>query len=289
MGEVKALLVFCEGTHDVAFVQQILKLCLDFQKVEWKFSEYPAPFNLLFRTSVDNHAAQDLSLDMAHKFFLPDRVLQKDDWVILLFNSGGSEQVDKVKQLLGKFLTLFNQDNIFSEDAKSIVVQAKYLFLYDADNIGTTLWFNKIKQSFATMNDEPTWVFDDLTELPNNPFGAIADDKAAYIWSANAQSGTLEDLLLPMFELDQNQLIENSSKFVDSTFTWEVDSVDLKHRSAEISKRKKTIITCAGQRKKPGSSLNVILDQAKLINDSTFRANHNVISFVDFIQKFVAI
>lgn len=58
---VKVLLVFCEGPHDVAFVSQVIKIFFDFKRVTWKFSEFPAPFNELFRVSVEKHAAQDLT------------------------------------------------------------------------------------------------------------------------------------------------------------------------------------------------------------------------------------
>jgi len=49
------------------------------KKCGWKFSEYPAPFNQLFKTSMENHAAPDMSLDMAHKFFLPDKILYNEE------------------------------------------------------------------------------------------------------------------------------------------------------------------------------------------------------------------
>lgn len=41
-GEVTALLAFCEGPHDVAFVRRVLRHNLGFEKVEWRFSEFPA-------------------------------------------------------------------------------------------------------------------------------------------------------------------------------------------------------------------------------------------------------
>lgn len=288
MSEAKALLVFCEGAHDVAFVGKVFKLGLDFQKIEWKFSEYPAPFNALFKTSVQNHAAKDLSLDMAHKFFLPDCVFQKGDNLILVFNAGGSSQVDKVKKLLKSFLTLLSHSTVFPDNSKIIVTQAKYLFLYDADHIGTTTLFNKIKQDFLTIDDEPTWAFGNWSFL-ENPFGAIAEDKAAYIWGTNTENGTLEDILLPMFELDQKKLVENARNFVGDAFVWETDATRLKHKFAEIAARKKAIITCAGQREKTGSSMNVVIGQAKLISDPTFLTNSNVQSFVAFIKNFLDI
>ncbi|MDD5754695.1 MAG: hypothetical protein PHN45_08100 [Methylococcales bacterium] len=289
MRNISSLLIFCEGAHDVAFVQQVLKLCLGFKKVEWKFSEYPTPFDLLFKTSVQNHAAQNLSLDMTHKFFLPDCVFQQEEHLILVFNTGGSSQTDKVKFLLKEFLPLLANSTIFSYDSTDVVTQAKYLFLYDADCIGTTASFNKIKQDFSSIDDEPTWNFNDLTSLKENPFGAISNDydKAAYIWGENIQNGTLEDILLPMLENDEKDLIEKSSNFVDSAFTWKIEDTKLKHRIAEIADRKKAIITCAGQRKKSGYSMSVIIGQAKLITEKTFINNPNVKAFSDFMTKFI--
>jgi len=76
--DVTALLAFCEGSHDVAFVRRVLRSCLNFEKVDWRFSEFPSPLNSLFKANVNRHAAQDLSLDMAHKFYLPDHVLRRD-------------------------------------------------------------------------------------------------------------------------------------------------------------------------------------------------------------------
>ena len=66
---------------------------------------------------MQRHAAQDLSLDMAHKFFLPDCVFQKNYFLILVFNAGGSSQVDKVKVLLKKFLTLLAQSATFLDNS----------------------------------------------------------------------------------------------------------------------------------------------------------------------------
>jgi hypothetical protein len=287
---MEALLVFCEGPHDVAFIQQALKICLNFEKVTWKFSEYPSPFNSLFKTSVKNHAADDLSLDMAHKFFLPDSVWKKDEVLILVFNTGGKSQTEKVKSLLKSFLTLLEQAKTFPENSASIITQAKYLFLYDADHIGTAALFNEIKQSFSIIEDENSWSFDDWIFLNKHPFGAVSGDKAAYIWCTNPENGTLEDMILPMLEKDQENLIEKVTGFVDSgIFVWETEHKKLKNRFSEIAARKKAIITCAGQREKTGSSMNVIIGQAKLISEDTFLSNASVKAFVTFIEQFLGV
>lgn len=75
--DINASLIFCEGAHDVIFVRKLLKLLMNYQDQNIKFSELPSPFNSLFKKSVEKHAADDLSLNMAHKFFLPDFILKR--------------------------------------------------------------------------------------------------------------------------------------------------------------------------------------------------------------------
>jgi hypothetical protein len=45
------------------------------------------------------------------------------------------------------------------------------------------------------------------------------------------------------------------------------------------------IITTMGQRKKPGSSMNVVVDQGKLISKEIFTQNNEVKLFVDFVAS----
>jgi len=67
-------------------------------------------------------------------------------------------------------------------------------------------------------------------------------------------------------------------------FTWKTEQDNAEKRVAEIAKRKKAIITTMGQRKKPGSSMNVV-DQGKLISKEIFIQNNDVKLFVDFVAS----
>jgi hypothetical protein len=283
--DVKALLVFCEGPHDVAFVSLIMKSFFSFNKVTWRFSEYPAPFNQMFHTSVEQHAAQDLSLDMAHKFFLPDQVLIRESHVVLLFNSGGKTQKDKVKSLLSDFLPLLENAKIFPGDASSVVTNAYYLFLYDADDLGAEKTREECKNAFSEIEGHH-WLSGSWIVNQGNPFSAVNNEKAVYIWGETCEKGTLEDLLIPLFNLDNPELINNATIAIDDIFSWDVYSEKLEKAVAEDSKRKKAIITLAGQRKKPGGSMNVILDQAKMISKATLISDKNVMAFAHFIMGF---
>ena len=113
----KALMVFCEGPHDVAFCRLVFRKLFRAEKFEHIFAEFPAPLNNLFRASLERHLLQDMSVDMAHKFYLPDSVLKlvadNCEWLILLFNCGGKDRIDNPRGFLEDYLELFAQPEHF--------------------------------------------------------------------------------------------------------------------------------------------------------------------------------
>jgi len=288
MENINALLVFCEGPHDVAFCRLMFKHCFDINQISWKFSEYPAPFNQLFKTSMENHAAQDMSLDMAHKFFLPDKTLynEKLKLLVLLFNTGGKSKTENPKKFLKDFLPLLKQAKVFPSDAKKIVNKCGYLFLYDRDHNAPSNVFSWCQNEFSQIGDE-LFIEEDFITDDENPLAAscMAKTVGVYVFSKSNSPGTLEDILLPLFEFAQSEWVSETGKFIDSVFTWKTKQDNAKNRIAEIARKKKAIITTMGQRKKPGSSMNVVLDQGKLISKDIFTQNNDVKLFVDFVAS----
>ncbi|SDU50098.1 DUF3226 domain-containing protein [Pseudomonas mandelii] len=283
---MKALMIFCEGPHDVAFVKKIMESIFSFQRVAWKFSEYPSPFNQLFKSSVDKHAARDMALDMAHKFFLPDQVFKRNNDLVLLFNSGGKEQIAKIKELLSDVVPMLNNASVFLQGATEFVSETKYLFFYDADDIGAARVRSEAFAAFEEVIEGERWMLSPWDQDTSNPFAAISDNKAIYIWGETPERGTLEDLLHPIFAVENSECIERAEHYIDGAFSWDLGSGELKRSVAEIARRKKAIITAIGQRKKPGSSMNVVLEQAKLISNQTLRESRSVNDLVVFIEKF---
>ncbi|MCP4112705.1 MAG: hypothetical protein GY749_45455 [Desulfobacteraceae bacterium] len=286
MENINALLVFCEGPHDVAFCRLVFKFCFKINKISWKFSEYPSPLNQLFKASMEKHAAQDMSLDMAHKFFLPDRTLysREKKQLVLLFNTGGKTKTDNPKNFLEDFLPLLKQSKIFPDGADKVVDKCKYLFLYDRDHKTPSDVFSWCKNTFSNIGDE-NFISDDLKTLEGNNLAAICMDKTvgSYVFSPADSFGTLEDILLPMFESAQNEVVSKTEEFIDECFDWKTEHENNIQKTAETAKRKKAIITVSGQRKKPGSSMNVVIDQGKLIPKEVFSNNSEVRRFADFV------
>ncbi len=283
---VRTLLVFCEGPHDAAFVRMVFKRILGFQIEKLKFSEMPSPFNNLFTKAVEKHAAQDMSLDMTHKFFLPDSVLRKNDDIAFIFNCGGKTQYDKVRDLLTDYIPLIEQAAIFPAGAQEIVDSVRYLFLYDSDADGLDRIVDNISREFQKVNEKDFVV--DAWIGTKSEFGRVSKDKAVFVWGGAPDKGTLEDLLMPMFDFTEanKPLIARSKQTMNEMFKWDIDHGDSKKAVAEVEKFKKAVLTTVGQRKKPGSSLNVILEQAELITDDALRACPTTAGFVEFIREF---
>jgi len=286
MLQIKALLIFCEGSHDLAFIRLLLKELFGFSAYEELFRDYPFPFNRLFSTKVTQHAAKDLSLDMAHKFFLPDAVLTRDENFVLLFNSGGKNKcAETVKPFLSDFLMLAKAQE-FSYGNVSVVTQAQYLFLFDADDYGVEKTLAKVKSDFAEI-DENTWMSEEWTRTEGNCFSATSgNNHGIYVWGDSEYEGTLEDILIPLLEVDHKTSLNKASTAVDELFSWETAANDKQRAIAEKAKRYKATITLIGQRKKPGGSMHVIVDQAKLISKKALEDSTSVQGFVKFLTDF---
>lgn len=285
-----ALLAFCEGAHEVAFLRLVLKQRFGFQNFEEPFKHYPAPFNNLFVSNMQKRKFEDLKLSMAHKFFLPDRVMKRGDHLALLFNAGGKEQSATVCEFLSSYVPSAEEASTFPGEASATVRRSRYLHLYDADHEGIDATLKKTWSSFKTLDEEP-WFSE-----PSRQEGALnaATDKqdphkAAYIWSGSEQKGTLEDLLIPLFSRGNSRLLEEAQRHAETNHQWVLDAPQAKKAAAERAKLQKAIITTAGQRKKPGSSMSVILDQGKMISDETLRQDPNVQTFVSFLSTFLGL
>jgi len=293
MSATKALFIFCEGPHDVAFVQQIFKYCFDAEKAKGtegdglKFSEYPAPFNQLFRTSVEKHAAKDLSLDMTHKFFLPDRTLVKDDWLILLFNAGGAKQISKVKLFLKDFITLYKAASVFPQDAVSNISEAKYLFLYDVDHKTPTEVAIWMQNQFAVIEDTE-WKLDKWSII-NNDRGIIQNEKALYVWAGKNGKGTLEAILFSIYKVSSTKLLEKSQTFVEDAFSWNFEENSLKQKYKKKAEKLKAVLCAAGQGKRPGRPLSAIINDNILGSKSDILKAQLVQDFVEFLHEFTQI
>lgn len=281
----EALLIFCEGPHDAAFVQLVLKSILEYKQESYKFSEFPFPFSSLFGKTVQDYVAEDLRLDMARKFFLPDHVLRKGQKLALIFNYGGSNRKEAITPFLRRLFTLQEDGNAFG--GEKFVEKVSYLFMADADDSGLEVAMRQISRDFAVIDDVP-WLSDDWV-LMADTFGAKQrgnSDIGAYVWRHYSDdSGTLECLIEECLEPAGE--LKPFLEIADINFEWNCSDGSPKTAVAERAKRLKAAISIMGQRKKPGGSMSVVLGQGKFLNSENLTKSSSVQSLLSFMQPWV--
>lgn len=289
MKETDTLFLFCEGPHDVAFCYLVLKYYFGLATVKEYFKNYPAPLNMLLPQNLQKHTADDLSLDMAHKFFLPDRTMTNGDEHVLLFNMGGKTKVDNPKKFLADFLPLYEQMKFFSKDAQSMLRNVRYVFLYDADHEPAQKIFTDCHDAFKKIG-ELEFVAHAFVSLPGNPCAARSGDIAVYILGdPGTGKGTLEDILLPMYMATANDVCRKSEQFVDDCFDWKLGQGNERQQIAARARKAKALITTAGQGEKPGRPMTAIIQDDVLGSKANFLASASIQRFAQFICDFANI
>lgn len=281
--DVSVIIAFCEGPHDTAFVRMVLKHLNGFSVSKLKFSEMPAPFDRLFSNAVKNHAAEDMALDMAHKFFLPDTVLSKESEFIFLYNSGGKNQYEKIRTLLSDYLPMLDNAATFATPEQKIASSIKYLFLYDTDADGLSNISARLIQEFNKIDGRD--FISNAWQTTQTEFALVQTNKILFVWGATPDQGTLEDILIPMFKNASDKFDAVEGLF-NEHFLWDVGNKSSERAVAELEKRNKAVLTALGQRDKPGSSLNVILEQSGKIDSNALGNCKITKQFSDLLNQF---
>ncbi|KEQ15102.1 hypothetical protein [Endozoicomonas numazuensis] len=113
------------------------------------------------------------------------------------------------------------------------------------------------------------------------------------VWSHKNNDGepvvvTLEDIVLPLFQFAKRDISEKSESFVNDAFSWNPADRSDKSCIAKEAKRKKAVIATLGQGKKPGSSINVIIEQSGFIEEKHLQEFRHVQIFSHFLQELMA-
>lgn len=282
----RALLIFCEGPHDVAFVCLVLRELFSFSDEKLALSRLPKPLGSLFGQTIKSHGATDFRLDLAKKFFMPDKVLMGEDGLcVLLFNYGGSERKNNLLPFLEKLFLLLGAGATFGGGD----TEFRYLITADADHFGTGQVLAQITNDLGII-DAQAWLTNDWIGQEGT-FGAVQKENpaiGAYIWRSEvSDQGTLEDLLCDC--LNEVELFISAQKAVTETFSWDTAHENQQRAIAEQARQHKASITSMGQRECPGSSMSVILEKSGVLKADKLETTQSTSRFVRFLQLFLAV
>lgn len=286
----EAHLMFCEGPHDAAFVNLLLKRELSFKQQMLKLSELPYPLANVLKASFQTRSSEDLRLDLAKRFFLPEYVLARESTLVLVFTYGGSNRKDSMQPFLEAVFTLLAATSFSSIDQVAERPAYAYTVFADADAHGESRTRKLVSDDFSKVGEvawlSEAWVRIQATKGASQAttFGPVA----AYVWrKSHEDGGTLEDLVLECLDGDAN--LQKTLEYLDSRFDWSPPAEAKPEQvSSHAAARLKAAFSVEGQRKKPGGSLAVILGQSGLLGEDELKRSAAVQDCLAFLHEWLA-
>ena len=254
---MKAVLVFCEGYHDVVFAQRSLGAHGDCEWVDKPIGGLPSPFGSagrvarkgLIATRFERQAIDELSLPNAARPPLPcfESIVQNTatDTMFFLVRTHGQDQRDDVLKLLQTLDVTITEEPAGSFDVSEYAAA----FLFDANGVGVTSTLEAFRDRYGEH-------FGDLSNLEHGKW--VSETKVpvgcfVFHRSAADETGTLEDHLAPMAASAWPERYAGAERFVR-------DNRDAGDKvSTREAERLKAIITVTGQFDNPGDPLSIVI------------------------------
>ena len=254
---MKAVLVFCEGRHDVVFAQRSLGAHGGCEWIDKPIGELPSPFGRtssvarqgLIARRFERQAVDNLRLRNAAHPPLPsfESIVENTatDTMFFLVRAHGQDQRDDVLTLLRTLDVTITEE----PDGTFDVSEYAAAFLFDANGEGVT-------STLGVFRDRYGEHFGNLSNLEHGKWVAtITVPVGCFVFhrSATDEAGTLEDHLAPTAKSAWPERYAGAEGFIDSNRN-PGDKV-----STREAERLKAIITVTGQFDNPGDPLSIVI------------------------------
>ena len=250
---MKAVLVLCEGRHEVVFVQRSLGAVAGCRWVNESMKDLPSPFGAIPGISeglIAEHVKKDTDKLTLRSAAYPPPPPQYEsavfdegaDTIFLLVRANGKNQAEAVIGLL--------EDVDISMGLAGIDI-SKYAmaFLFDADTVGLTATLETFRVDYSGH-------FGNLSNAGHSKWVATATcPVGVFVFHRTAadETGTLEDHLAPMVESAWPDKYAVARDFIDD------NREPGDEASRNDARRLKAVITSAGQFDHPGSPLSTMI------------------------------
>ena len=249
---MRAVLVFCEGKHDVVFVERSLGACAGCERLKGTIRDLPSPFGAsksssvptgLIATRLGQLDIQDIALqdDYPPTPQFETAVRSPTDVVYVLIRAGGKRKSRAVLELMQ-----------YVDDTMSVgdfdVTEHAAAFLFDADDEGLASTVEQFQREYGTY-------FGDLSHATHARWTTASSiPVGVYVFHrVNSRTGTLDDHIAPMVESAWPRWYASARHYIDSNRKSE-DAA-----SGSDAKRFKAIVTAAAQFEHPGRPLSTVV------------------------------
>ena len=151
----KLITVLCEGPHDVAFLNRILKTRGFTAKEDKKLGDYPAPMGGFFKTSVAKTKVEELNFQEIRRILVPLNILTKDTTYLFLYALGGDSKTESRKSILNTLLSFIPKEegeiSVKPDDTELLLT-----YFLDADDKGVNQRIDEINSELEAIFNKPT-------------------------------------------------------------------------------------------------------------------------------------
>lgn len=271
---MKALFIFCEGKHDANFIGRLLKASGKYTEYDKKISEYPGN---LKKYIIKKHADAGVDLEKNRINRIPYPIVpvsalhnETGDFLVLPISLEGTKPEVGLK-LLKNIRNSFSLHAAETDRAKSSdtpnIIGFSFLFIFDADSRGLQETINLFKKDYGDFSK-------DIANINHASWIILGETRlAVFVFTDhNGNTGTLEDIIVPIFSEKNKKLTDDAEIIVEHHFQKINPGGDM---IAHNAKKKKAQITICGQQEKEivGSALSVVLRDSVLL-DNAFDFNN---------------
>ena len=256
---MRAVVVLCEGRHDVVFIQRSLGAGASCEWMGEPVGDLPSPFGTaptaakgLIAQRMQRRAIEDTALSRAAygppPHFEAVLKLPEADTIFVLVRTHGKDHRGAVLDLLEELDLTIGQVAPGTFDVTEYAVA----FVLDANDIGVAETLAELRCRYAEH-------FGNLSDLRHDQWMATSRALVGcFVFHGRDGRGTLEDYLEPMANAAWPGLYDEARKFVDCNMTSEHAVWQNRAR------RGKAVVTVAGQFECPGEPLSAIIGRQGL-------------------------
>lgn len=271
---MRAVLVFCEGKHDVAFVERSLGACGGCDRINLSIQELPSPFGAcdsvplgLIATRLKGFSVEDLTLHMElHPTPAFESVVRMpgDGMMFVLVSVSGKDQAQQALQLMRHVdATMMSDEFDVKEHAAA--------FLFDADEKGLVTTVEEFRHRYgAYFGGMEEAHHGQWTQTGTIPVGL-------YVFhGGSGGTGTVEHDLAPMVQAAWPRRYAAAERFVAD----HAEPGDAVLKSD--GRRLKAVMTAAGQFDNPGRPLSTVIGRNGL-PEAQYASSPACIALVNFL------
>lgn len=281
---MKVIFIFCEGVHDIAFLNTVLGLNdKDFKLFDKKISQYPTPLGDYYGKKFEEYKNLDLRFDKPVYPLIPSLTYtdKKEETMLVFYNSGGMtkyKEVNNEVDTIKKRLPLMIKFNETQKDTTKKIESFGFLFIYDADTDGIAKRFEEFIINYSKVLD----ITKKEKEYEVNPNEWHSGKQVGcYIFTEKASDkGSLENIVIP--------LIKDQSRYLQAREYIEKNKVQSDKVSKNENKVNKASITTVGQFHEPGYAMSVVLQNDSFLDLDKLKADQQCNEIVEFFKKVIA-